>query len=98
MLYGETDLDALNASSTSTLRGGPYTLSWQENVSTEYNYDYLYLIGGGDGGVDRDPIGNSRSRLDQIVSDGFDGNAEMLLIQTGGLSGTHTLSYVAHGQ
>ena len=95
ILYIDTDVIALGGGAA---RSGPYTLSWQENSSTEFNYDYLYLIGGGDGSVDRDPIGNSRARLDRIVTSGFDGNAEMLIIQTGSQIADQGLSYVSHGQ
>lgn len=80
ILYMDTDVTALAGGAA---RGGPYNLSWAENVSTEFNYDYLYLIGGGEGAVNRDPIGNSRVRLDKIVATGFDGDAEMLITQTG---------------
>jgi FlgD Ig-like domain len=97
ILYVDTDPVAL-AGGTARSTGASYTLSWAQNVSTELHYDYFYLIGGGDGGTDRDPIGNSRARLDMIISDGYDGDAEMLLIQTGSQTTNQTLSYVANGQ
>jgi len=46
--------------------GGNYTFSMDYQFSTEFNYDYVYLIGGGGGA--QDPIGNSRSQIDNIVA------------------------------
>lgn len=46
--------------------GSNYTLNMDYQFSTEFNYDYVYLIGGG-GGL-QDPIGNSRAQIDNIVA------------------------------
>jgi flagellar hook capping protein FlgD len=46
--------------------GANYTLTMTYQVSAEFNYDYLYIIGGGGGATD--PIGNSRTALDGIMA------------------------------
>ena len=48
--------------------GANYQFNMDYQFSTEFNYDYVYLIGGG-GGL-QDPIGNSRSQIDNIVAAG----------------------------
>jgi hypothetical protein len=93
ILYIDTDLNALNGDPA---RSGPYTLSWQENVSTECDYDYMWLIGGGQsGGGGRDPIGNSRALLDAVIANGTDSGNEMLIQMTGSQIADQTLSYSA---
>ncbi len=47
---------------------GAYNFNLDYNFSAEFGYDYVWLIGGG-GGL-TDPIGNSRSQLDNIVAAG----------------------------
>jgi hypothetical protein len=64
--------------------GGPYNLDFVYNFSTELNYDYIYLIGGGDN--EQDPIGNSRSILDNIIASGAVGNKKLLVRWTGSIT------------
>jgi hypothetical protein len=45
-----------------------YNLIFNYSFSIEFNYDYVYLIGGGAGATD--PIGNSRAILDDIIGGG----------------------------
>ena len=65
---------------THTGAGGSYNLTLLMNQSTEIDYDYVHLIGGGAGAVD--PIGNSRAALDEVVSTGHSGNADLLITWT----------------
>ena len=46
--------------------GANYNLTFDYNFSTEFNYDHVWLFGGGGGAVD--PIGNSRSTLDGLAA------------------------------
>ena len=62
---------------------GPYTLNVTMNSSTEYVYDFLYLIGGGGGAID--PLGNSASLIDEVIFNGSSGNARMLVSWTGSI-------------
>ncbi len=64
--------------------GADYDFTFTYNFSAEHNYDFLYLIGGGDGSVD--PIGNSRLTLDDIIAEGAVGNARLLVSWTGSIS------------
>jgi len=48
--------------------GANYNLSLSYNISAEFGYDYVWLIGGGGGAAD--PIGNSRNTLDGIIAAG----------------------------
>jgi len=57
ILYLDTGAHAVN-----------YTLTMSYQFSSEFNYDYVWLIGGGGGGTD--PIGNSRATIDGIVAAG----------------------------
>jgi len=59
------------------------SMSWKMRASTEQAYDYMYLIGGG--GNDVDPIGNSRSKLDNLTVTGTDGNSLLLVTWTGSI-------------
>jgi hypothetical protein len=92
ILYLDTDVNALGGG---TARSGAYQLNWQGDINTEFNYDYLYLIGGGEGSTNRDPIGNSRARLDAIRNTGSDGAAELLVTMTGAQNSNRTLSYAS---
>ena len=48
--------------------GGSYNLTLDYQFSTEFGYDYVWLIGGGGGATD--PIGNSRAQIDNITASG----------------------------
>ncbi|HEY2923891.1 MAG TPA: hypothetical protein VGJ98_02865, partial [Candidatus Eisenbacteria bacterium] len=48
--------------------GANYNVTFNYNFSVEFNYDYVWVIGGGGGATD--PIGNSRSVLDNIIASG----------------------------
>jgi hypothetical protein len=48
--------------------GANYTLTFDYQFSTEFNYDYVYIFGGGGGAAD--PIGNSRSFIDNAIAAG----------------------------
>ncbi|HEY2924088.1 MAG TPA: hypothetical protein VGJ98_03910, partial [Candidatus Eisenbacteria bacterium] len=54
-----------------------YSLTLTYNISSESSYDNVFLIGGGDSL--RDPIGNSRAILDNIIASGAGGNAKVLV-------------------
>ena len=45
---------------------GNYNLTFDYNFSSEFNYDFIYVFGGGGGFVD--PIGNSRNTLDGLAA------------------------------
>ncbi len=92
ILYVDTDLQAAAGGSART---SAYNLSWQQYASSELNYDYLYVIGGGDS--TKDPIGNNRARIDNVVSTGSDGQAELLVTFTGVQTVNQTLSYTPGG-
>ena len=67
--------------------GAGYTMTLKMRQSSEQNYDYVYLIGGGNG--DLDPIGNSRPKLDNLLATGTDGLSKLLVTWTGSIqSGT----------
>lgn len=53
------------------------------SMSTEQNYDFVYLIGGGNNDVD--PIGNSRPKLDNLLATGHDTNSDLLVTWTGSI-------------
>jgi hypothetical protein len=98
LLYLDTDVTALGGGTSRIDHGDlTYDLAWQADINTEFNYDFLYLIGGGDGATDRDPIGNDRTRLDKIRNEGSDGNAELLATMTGAQNSNQTLSYTGAG-
>ncbi len=61
--------------------GDAYTLSVTMNASVELLYDHLYLIGGG--GDATDPIENSGSLIETIISQGSSGNSSLLVDWTG---------------
>lgn len=60
-----------------------YSLTLTMNCSTERDYDYLYLIGGGGSSVD--PIGNDASIFDQAARTGSSGAARRLVAWTGSI-------------
>jgi hypothetical protein len=72
---------------------GTWNLSWTQNVATELNYDYLYVIGGSGGAAD--PIGNNRAILDQIVSTGTDAAGSLLVTMTGSQTTALLAAYAA---
>ncbi|HXF59663.1 MAG TPA: hypothetical protein VN539_07545, partial [Candidatus Saccharimonadales bacterium] len=47
---------------------GSYNLTLDYQFSAEFGYDFVWLIGGGGGATD--PIGNSRSQIDNIIAAG----------------------------
>src|SRR4051812_12141954 len=65
------------------VHGSNYTLSFDYQFSTEFNYDYVYLIGGGGGA--QDPIGNSRSQIQGVID-----NSTYLVRWTGSIRPTST--------
>ena len=60
-----------------------YTMTFTQYQSSEQNYDFVYLIGGGNNDVD--PINNSRPKLDNLLANGVDGNARLLCTWTGSI-------------
>ncbi len=64
--------------------GSSYNLTLTYNFSSESSYDTAFLIGGGDGATD--PIGNSRTTLDQIIATGSAGNAALLVQWEGSIT------------
>lgn len=58
-----------------------YSLSFLLNASVEKGYDFLYLVGGG--GSARDPIGNDRLLLENVIGSGSSGSSELLVTWTG---------------
>jgi hypothetical protein len=63
--------------------GANYTMTMKMNQSSEQNYDFVYLIGGGGNAVD--PIGNSRPKLDNLLATGADGNSILAVTWTGSI-------------
>ncbi len=63
-----------------------FTVTLKMNQSTEQNYDFVYLIGGGANTVD--PIANSRPKLDNILATGADGASTLLVTWTGTINST----------
>jgi FlgD Ig-like domain len=98
ILFIDTDPIAQGGGSSRITNGdATYSLSWQGDINTEYNYDFLYLIGAGEGDANRDAIGNSRARLDAIRNTGSDGAAELLITATGAQNTNQTLAYTSGG-
>ena len=63
--------------------GATYDLDFKHNFSSEQNYDWVYLVGGKGG---RDPIGQSRVKLDAIINAttfDSDPNGNLLVTWTG---------------
>jgi len=63
-----------------------YSMTLLMDQSTEQNYDFVYLIGGGNNDVD--PIGNSRPKLDNLLATGHDGLSDLLVTWTGSILGS----------
>jgi hypothetical protein len=63
-----------------------YTMTFKQNQSSEWNYDFVYLIGGG-GGL-QDPILNSRPKLDELLLNGTSGPSSILATWTGTINST----------
>ena len=92
ILYFDTDLVAAGGGAS---RVNPYTLSWSQYLSSELYLDRLYVIGGAGG---KDPIGNSRALLANVITFGSDGNGNELLISfTGSQVANQTLAYTPGG-
>ena len=91
ILYFDTDLSAAGGGAA---RSGAYTLSWSQYVSSEFNYDWMYVIAGSGG---KDPVGNSRVALDAITSSGSDATGELLITFTGSQDTNQTLAYTPGG-
>ncbi len=91
ILYFDTDKSAAGGGAA---RAGSYALDWVQNVSTEYNYDYMYIIAGvGATPPMKDPIGNSRAILDKVISTGSDPGGELLATFTGSQIAAQALTY-----
>src|SRR2546427_6052755 len=56
----------LNTAPVTGTHAANYTITFTYNFSSEFNYDYEWLIGGGSDLTD--PIGNSRAQIDAIVA------------------------------
>lgn len=76
--------------------GANYTMTAKINQSTEQNYDYVYLIGGGGSAVD--PVGNSRPKLDNLLATGADGASLLLVTWTGTITTGGAINAAAGGQ
>jgi hypothetical protein len=50
--------------------GATYNLTFDYNFSSEFNYDFVYVIGGASAGGGVDPLGNSRAQMDNIIAAG----------------------------
>jgi hypothetical protein len=66
--------------------GANYTMTLRMNQSSEWNYDFVYLIGGG-GGL-QDPIVNSRPKIDELIANGVSGPSTVLVTWTGTILST----------
>ncbi len=91
ILYIDTDPAAAGGG---TARSTPYTLSWTQYLSTEFNYDYLYVIGGSSG---KDPIGNDRAEIDRVIESGADAGNELLVGFTGSQENNLSITYAPGG-
>ena len=60
-----------------------YLLTMSLNLSVERDYDFVYLLGGGEGA--EDPLGAERSRYEDLVGVGESGTARRLLSWTGSI-------------
>ncbi|HET9253516.1 MAG TPA: FlgD immunoglobulin-like domain containing protein [Candidatus Eisenbacteria bacterium] len=79
--------------------GGNYTLTFEGDISTELNYDFLHVIGGGTDTAaangNRDPLGNRRDYFDSIIhtgSGGPDGNGHVIVTFTGSITSAQSVS------
>ena len=66
--------------------GANYTMTLKMNQSSEWNYDFVYLIGGGSDL--QDPIVNSRPKIDELISTGVSGPSSVLATWTGTINST----------
>jgi hypothetical protein len=72
--------------------GGNHTVTFEGNVSTELNYDYLHVIGGGTGGGlpgNADPLENRRDYFDSVIDNGHGGpndDGHVLVTFTGSIT------------
>ncbi len=87
------DLEANRAAvSQPTAAGGTYSLSMRVNISDEQNYDFTYIMGGGDNDLDgfgdEDPLGNDRAKFDAIRAAGSSDEATLQATLTGSLINT----------
>src|SRR6266705_316015 len=76
----------------------PYNFNFQGNLSSEQNYDYVTIIGGGtSGGNNLDPLRNDRTLYNDIIPQfgtrfgGPDGNSEQLVSWTGSIKTAQTV-------
>ncbi|HSQ60393.1 MAG TPA: T9SS type A sorting domain-containing protein [Acidobacteriota bacterium] len=60
-----------------------YVLTMSLNISAERDYDFVYLIGGGEGA--EDPLGADRLRYEDVVNLGESGAARRLISWTGSI-------------
>jgi hypothetical protein len=67
-----------------------YTLNFLMNSSTEQNYDFLYLMGGGGNAVD--PLQNLRAKFDELISTGVSGTSNLEITWTGTITTGGTIS------
>jgi len=68
--------------------GTDYNFTMLQYFSSEIDYDYVWLIGGGDNAVD--PISNSRALLDELISTGHAGGSDLLITWTASIQTTTT--------
>ncbi len=91
ILYFDTDKSAAGGGAA---RAGAFALDWTMNLSTEFNYDYMYIIAGvGATPPMKDPICNSRAILDKVISAGSDPGGELLATFTGSQNANSALTY-----
>ena len=78
--------------------GGAHTLTFEGNVSTELNYDYLHVIGGGTGGPlpgNADPLENRRDYFDSVIDNGHGGpndDGHVLVTFTGSITAAQSVA------
>src|SRR6185503_7681896 len=72
--------------------GADYTLTYVMNQSTEIDYDYVHLIGGGASAVD--PVGNSRAKLDELVATHASGSSLLLCTWTASITTNQVINTV----
>jgi hypothetical protein len=86
------DLEANRAAASPGAATGTYSIAMRMNNSMEQNYDFVYLIGGGDddGNIlgDEDPLGNDRGGFDQVRATGAFASAHLQATLTGSLVAT----------
>jgi hypothetical protein len=80
--------------------GANWTLTFEGNISTELNYDYLHVIGGGTDatnavGGNKDPLGNRRDYFDSVIDNGHGGpddNGHVLVTFTGSITAAQSVA------